>query len=310
VRRLPVAGDVGRQLVEALPPVLHLPHVDDDPLHDAIGLLSRELATPAPGQQTVLDRLLDVVLVHALRASLRQAPQAPRWYQAATDPRLDSALRAIHCDAAHPWTVPELAALSGLSRAAFARAFQHALGQAPMQYLSEWRMTLARDQLRAGDRSLAQIASRTGYSSPYAFAAAFRRHHGQPPGRWRQGHDDPSLSSRGDPRRADQWLLLRIGGSPDVDAVAPTRWLGSVAATHFGQFRGIGECLLLNALCPDVAVTSGVEAVIPTPSLRHERDGVRGVREKRLGRGQWPEKWRADPANARPPLPPVDRWSR
>ena len=185
------AGDVGSQLVEALPSVLHLSHADDDPLHDAIGLLSRELSTPAPGQQTVLDRLLDIVLVHALRVSFRQSSQAPRWYQASTDPRLSPALRAIHTDAAHPWTVPELAALSGLSRAAFARAFQHALGEAPMQYLTEWRMTLARDHLRSGDLSLTQIASRTGYTSPYAFAAAFRRHHGQPPGRWRQDHHDP-----------------------------------------------------------------------------------------------------------------------
>jgi AraC-like DNA-binding protein len=188
------AGDVGRQLIEALPPALHLPHIDDDPLHDAIGLLARELATPAPGQQTVLDRLLDVVLVHALRASFRQSPQAPRWYQASADLRLNPALQAIHSDAAHPWTVSELGALSGLSRAAFARAFQHALGQAPMQYLTEWRMTLARDHLRSGDLNLAQIASRTGYTSPYAFAAAFRRQHGQPPGRWRLHHDDHQLS--------------------------------------------------------------------------------------------------------------------
>jgi AraC-like DNA-binding protein len=157
-------------------------------MHDAVGLLSRELATPAPGQQTILDRLLDIILVHALRASFRQSPQAPRWYQASTDLRLDPALRAIHTDAAHPWTVPELATLSGLSRAAFARVFQQALGQAPMQYLTEWRMTLARDHLRSGDLSLTQIASCTGYSSPYAFAAAFRRHHGQPPGRWRNDH--------------------------------------------------------------------------------------------------------------------------
>jgi AraC-like DNA-binding protein len=184
------AGDVGRGLVEALPPTLHLPHVDDDPLHDAIGLLSRELATPAPGQQTVLDRLLDIVLVHALRTSFRQSPDVPRWYQASTDPRLDPALRAMHTDPARQWTVPELAALSGLSRAAFARAFQHALGQAPMQYLTEWRMTLARDHLRSGDLTLAQIANRTGYTSPYAFATAFRRHHGQPPGHWRQHHGD------------------------------------------------------------------------------------------------------------------------
>jgi AraC-like DNA-binding protein len=58
-----------------------------------------------------------------------------------------------------------------------------------MQYLTEWRMTLARDHLRAGELTLTQIADRTGYSSPYAFAAAFRRHHGQPPGRWRRDEE-------------------------------------------------------------------------------------------------------------------------
>ena len=73
-----------------------------------------------------------------------------------------------------------------MSRATFARVFQQALGQAPMKYLAEWRMTLARDLLLDQDTPLAEIAGRVGYSSPYAFAAAFRRHHGQPPGRWRQ----------------------------------------------------------------------------------------------------------------------------
>ena len=181
-----LAGDIGRGLLEALPPILTLSAAAHDPLHNVIGLLSSELAASAPGQQTVLDRLLDVLLVLAIRTCFQRSEHAPRWYQASTDPRLAPALSAVHTDAAHPWTVPELAALSGLSRAAFARIFQLALGQAPMHYLTEWRMTLARDHLRAGELTLAQIGARTGYASPYAFAAAFRRHHGVPPGRWRQ----------------------------------------------------------------------------------------------------------------------------
>jgi len=181
-----LSGDVGRGLLEALPPILSLSAAADDPLHDVIGLLSSELAASAPGQQTVLDRLLDVLLVLALRACFQRSEHAPRWYQASADPRLGPALSAMHADAARAWTVPELAAVSGLSRAAFARIFQLALGQAPMQYLTEWRMTLARDHLRAGELTLAQIGARTGYASPYAFAAAFRRHHGVPPGQWRQ----------------------------------------------------------------------------------------------------------------------------
>ena len=181
------SGDVGRGLIQTLPPILLLSAAAHDPLHDVIVLLSRELSGPAPGQQTVLDRLLDVLLVLAMRACFEQSPTAPRWYQASTDPRLSPALHAIHSDPGHPWTVPELANLSGLSRPAFARNFERALGQAPMQYLTDWRMALARDYLRTGELTLDQIANRTGYASPNAFAAAFRRHHGQPPGHWRQG---------------------------------------------------------------------------------------------------------------------------
>jgi AraC-like DNA-binding protein len=181
-----LAGDIGQGLLDALPPILPLFAAVGDPLHDVIALVSRELAASAPGQQTVLDRLLDVLLVLAIRTSFQQSTTSPRWFQASTDPRLSPALQAIHSNAARTWTVPELAAVSGQSRAAFARTFQQSLGQAPMQYLTDWRMTLARDHLRAGELTLAQIADLTGYGSPYAFAAAFRRHHGQPPGSWRK----------------------------------------------------------------------------------------------------------------------------
>ena len=180
------SGDVGDGLLGALPQILPLSAAAGDPLHQVITVLSRELATSQPGQQTVLDRLLDVLLVLAIRTSFNTSSSAPRWFQASADPRLSAALQAIHDDATHPWTVPELAAVSGLSRAAFARSFQRALGQAPMQYLTTWRMTLARDYLRTGQPTLTQVAERTGYATPYAFAAAFRRHHGQPPGLWRQ----------------------------------------------------------------------------------------------------------------------------
>jgi AraC-like DNA-binding protein len=180
------SGDVGEGLLGALPQILPLSAAVGDPLHDVIAVLSRELAASEPGQQTVLDRLLDILLVLAIRTSFKTSSSAPRWFQASADPRLSAALQAIHDNAARAWTVPELAAVSGLSRAAFARSFQRALAQAPMQYLTSWRMTLARDYLRAGQPTLAQVAEHTGYASPYAFAAAFRRHHGQPPGLWRQ----------------------------------------------------------------------------------------------------------------------------
>ncbi|WP_323748081.1 helix-turn-helix transcriptional regulator [Catenulispora rubra] len=82
--------------------------------------------------------------------------------------------------------MPELAQLSTMSRASFARNFERVLGQTPMQYLTDWRLTLAREYLLADELTLEQIARRTGYSSPNAFAATFRRHVGLPPGRWRR----------------------------------------------------------------------------------------------------------------------------
>jgi AraC-like DNA-binding protein len=191
------SGDVASGLLDALPRVLTLSSAVDEPLREVIVLVSRELSNVEPGQQTVLDRLLDVLLVLALRSDFRRSATAPRWYRASGDPRLHAALQAMHEDAGHTWTVPELAAISGLSRAAFARAFRDALGQAPLQYLTDWRMTLARDHLRTGELSLANIAATVGYGSPYAFAAAFRRHHGIPPGAWRQRQSTAPLALNG-----------------------------------------------------------------------------------------------------------------
>src|SRR5258708_4475731 len=145
------SGDVGRGLVEALPPVLALSAAADDPLHDVIALLSRELAASAPGQQTVLDRLLDVLVVLALRACFQRSANAPRWYRASADPRLGPALSAMHADAARPWTVPELAAISRLSRPAFARSFHQALVQAPTPNLTDCPMPPAHHHLPTPD---------------------------------------------------------------------------------------------------------------------------------------------------------------
>jgi AraC-like DNA-binding protein len=180
------SGDVGNGLLDSLPPLMTLSYAIDEPLREVISLLSRELVAEEPGQQTVLDRLLDVLLVLAFRSDFQRSETAPRWYTASADPRLRVALQAMHEDPGHPWTVPELA-----------RSFREAIGQAPLQYLTEWRMTLARDHLRAGTLSLTSIASEVGYGSPYAFATAFRRHHGMPPGAWRKQQPSELLTLNG-----------------------------------------------------------------------------------------------------------------
>jgi AraC-like DNA-binding protein len=179
-------GDIGHGLVAALPPILLLPANVDAPVHQVLTLLSREMQLAEPGRQTILDRLLDVLVVMGLRAGLAQSETAPPWFRAAADPRLSPALEAVHSSPGKPWTVDDLARLCAMSRATFARVFQQVLGQAPMQYLTDWRMTLARDLLVAQEATMDEIAAETGYSTVYAFAAAFRRHHGEPPRRWQQ----------------------------------------------------------------------------------------------------------------------------
>ena len=179
------SGDVGNGLLEALPQSTTISYAIGEPLQEVISLISRELLNSEPGQQTVLDRLLDVLLVLALRSDFRDSEKAPGWYVALANPRLRATLQVMHDE------------VSGLSRAAFAKSFREAIGQAPLQYLTEWRMTLARDLLRNGNVSLANIALEVGYSSPYAFATAFRRHHGMPPGVWRKQQPSELLTLNG-----------------------------------------------------------------------------------------------------------------
>lgn len=184
------AGDVGASLINALPPILSIPSRMDNPIHSVVALLSREMTQVEPGRQTVLDRLLDVLVVLGLRSGLACSTNAPPWFRAASDPRLSRALQAMHREADKAWTVDNLAQLSNMSRATFARVFQEVLGDAPMRYLTDWRMTVARDLLRSQELPLNDVAERVGYRSLYAFSAAFRRHHGIPPGRWRQDATD------------------------------------------------------------------------------------------------------------------------
>jgi AraC-like DNA-binding protein len=185
------SGDIGSGLLKTLPPILVLQTTPDEPLRQIITLVSNELNQPSAGHQTALDRLLDLLIVYALRASLEQNPTPPAWFRAANDSRLGAALQAIHSKPENPWTVPELASLSRMSRAAFARNFEQALGEPPMHYLTTWRMTLARDLLQAGELSITEIAMRVGYSSTNAFSAAFFRHHKQRPGEWRLAFNPP-----------------------------------------------------------------------------------------------------------------------
>lgn len=192
-------GDLCDGLLAALPDTVALRPPAGCTLRATMDLLAQEMLVDQPGQQTLLDRLLDVALVQILRRHFAdERSSAPGWFRASHDPRIGPALQALHANPAHQWTVAEMAEHAGLSRSAFARRFGELLGVPPLAYLAEWRMAIARERLRDGDDKLAAIAESLGYASEFSFAAAFKRHTGIAPGRWRtsQSARQPAVDTR------------------------------------------------------------------------------------------------------------------
>ncbi|MEW9554925.1 AraC family transcriptional regulator [Nonomuraea sp. NPDC050783] len=177
-------GDAAGRLLELLPPLAVVPA--GPRTRALLDLLSAETARDEPGQDAVLARLLDLVLVIALRAwCTRPGATPPAWYRALTDPAIGEALRLMHADPAHRWTVAGLAAKVGMSRAAFAQRFTALAGRPPLGYLTDWRMTLAADLLRDTDQTVAGVARQVGYQDAFAFSVAFKRARGRTPSEWR-----------------------------------------------------------------------------------------------------------------------------
>ncbi len=177
-------GEVSRRLLDSLPPLVVLRAADwDSPV---VGLLASEIVKEEPGQQVILDRLLDLLLVSALRAAFAaQKVSVPVWFSADSDPTVGQVVRMMHDDPGHPWTVAELAAAVGVSRASLARRFHEVVGEPPMTFLTGWRMALAADLLLAADATVTSVARATGYGSPFTFSTAFKRTYGASPRSYR-----------------------------------------------------------------------------------------------------------------------------
>ncbi len=181
----PLSGDLDHRLLATLPRRIHLPAGRVESA--IVELLGREIDKDQPGQQAVLDRLLDLLLISSLRTWFDDVgEQAPRWYRAYRDPLVGPALRLMHERPADPWTVASLATAVGCSRAVFARRFTELVGQPPLRHLTEWRLSLAADALAEPGVGLAAVASQVGYASPYALSNAFKRVRGMSPADYRR----------------------------------------------------------------------------------------------------------------------------
>ncbi|WP_433438286.1 AraC family transcriptional regulator [Nonomuraea sp. CA-141351] len=183
-------GSTAHPLLSEVPPIVHMPaRIGRHPsLRAAVELLGGELERPRPGAEAIVPALLDTLLLYILRAWFEEqaeSPAATGWSMALADPAITAALTAIHHAPERQWTVAELGATAGLSRAAFASRFTALVGRPPLTYLTWWRMTIAAHLLRESDTPLRVVARQAGYSSDIAFAAAFKREYGITPGRYR-----------------------------------------------------------------------------------------------------------------------------
>jgi AraC-like DNA-binding protein len=198
----PVHGEMSRRLLDALPVVLR---VDGGGTGDAVlEHLAAEVAVDAPGQQVVLDRLLDWMLVCTLREWFdRPGGEPPAWWTAQRDPVVGPALRLLHAEPAAPWTVAALAARAGVSRSTLAKRFAELVGEPPLTHLTRRRMALAAELLAERETAtVAEAARAVGYADPFGFSAAFKRVRGVTPSEFRR-----SVARQGPPERTAAQVL-------------------------------------------------------------------------------------------------------
>ena len=159
-------------------------------LDATLQLMATEMATEAPGYELVAGRLADVMFVHALRSHMRAHPCSASWLTAINDPQLGAAFQRMHERPGDPWTVDTLARAASMSRSAFAMRFKQALGQAPLTYLTRWRMHRASELLGSSTLAIAEIASSVGYETESSFSKVFKRAIGDSPAAYRKKRRD------------------------------------------------------------------------------------------------------------------------
>ena len=173
------------RLIRLLPEILpiHTLEQDDGWLHNTVRFISREAQQMLPGNETVITRLADILIIQALRTWIETVQEDERgWVAALRDKQIGKALAAIHRQPEKDWSVASLAKEIGMSRSGFSARFSALVGEPVLHYLTNLRMQLARQEIVRTSDSLAKIAQRVGYNSEPAFNRAFKRVMGMPPG--------------------------------------------------------------------------------------------------------------------------------
>jgi AraC-like DNA-binding protein len=202
---------LSRPILNGLPPVFKVNVRADRSgkwLEDSILHLVEEAASWRVGSEAMLAKLSEALFVDTLRRYVAGLPdQETGWLAGARDPIVGKSLGLLHGRIAYPWTIADLAREVGISRSALVARFTRYLSEAPMTYLTRWRLQLAARSLERTSRAVAEIAAGVGYESEAAFNRAFKREFGRPPGRYRSD----SKSSAG--REPAEWIKSRA--APD-----------------------------------------------------------------------------------------------
>lgn len=176
-------------LLGAMPPIVRLRDDSDKlGLRWALDRMRQELVEKQPGSALVVQHLAHLLLVQALRLFLSHGlGQGIGWLFALGDPRIAASISAIHAHPGARWTLPKLAERAGMSRSKFALRFKAIAGSSPIDYLTRWRMLLAKERLANGHEPVAAIALSLGYESEAAFSTAFKRVMGASPRKYAAG---------------------------------------------------------------------------------------------------------------------------
>ncbi|MEX0343724.1 MAG: helix-turn-helix domain-containing protein [Rhizobiaceae bacterium] len=173
-------GGTNNPLVAALPEKVEYDLADRPMMANVAALMCGEVQNRRCGLHSVISRLGEVLVVHMLRAQMEAGSTRPGLVGGLSDPRLGRAIVAIHDNPGHAWRREELAEIAGMSLSRFSELFLERVGETPSAYLRRWRLILAQQDLRDGDR-VETIAHRYGYESADGFTRAFRRYYGQNP---------------------------------------------------------------------------------------------------------------------------------
>ncbi len=153
-----------------------------EPIRELLARITEETESIRPGSRPIVNRLLDAVIMHAIRS---YALSDGGWAGFLGDPEIGRVVARIHADPGADWTLVNMANLAGLSRSTFADRFKKTVGQAPMSYLTSWRMHVAVQRLQVRNLTVSAVAAEVGYESESAFSRAFHREVGYRPGHGR-----------------------------------------------------------------------------------------------------------------------------